>query len=128
MIYSPRHQILFCGSRKGEIALVDLCQRQILKVLDKAHDQAIKSLALDARASVLISGSADGSVKVWNLTSSVFTTMAKSPTWNTDELEPSDVDMPVLYHWQDVHKQQTLVRPLMAQSGGSAFFTQVITT
>jgi len=111
--------------------LVDLRQRQILKVIEKAHDQAIKSLDLDPRGSVLISGSADGSVKVWSLTSSLLSNFAKTPSYSSAsydfDFEPSEVDLPLLQKWEDVHKQQTLVRPLLYQAGGSGFFSPVRT-
>jgi len=130
LIYSPRHQVLFCGNKKGDITLIDLRQRQILTTIEKAHDQTVKSLDLDPRASLLISGSSDGSVKVWSLNSSVLSTLAKSPSsYNVEYFyEPSDIQVPMLYKWEDVHKQQTLVRPLLSQvSGGTSFFTPVRT-
>lgn len=47
--------------------IFDLRQRLVLNTF-QAHDSAIKTLAIDEESDVLISGSTDGDIKLWDLT------------------------------------------------------------
>jgi len=98
LCYSPRHQVLFVGGKKGSISAVDLRQHQVMFTIDKLHEMNCRTLSCDASYRYLISGSTDGCIKVWDI----------NKTMEYNESGP----LPQLFSWDDVHKQQTFVRPL----------------
>ncbi|KAI9089650.1 WD40-repeat-containing domain protein [Phlyctochytrium arcticum] len=65
LIYSARHQRLFAGGKKGDIYVIDTRQRVVVDNFH-AHEQTVKSLAIDDENDCLISGSTGGDVKVIN--------------------------------------------------------------
>lgn len=84
--YSPRLQFVFCGGRQGNISVIDVRQRQIVQELE-GHSRAIKDLSIDPTQSWMISGSNEGNVKIWDLSS-----------------------LSVTETWEDTHSRQTFVR------------------
>lgn len=98
--YSSRHQLLLTGGKKGDICLFDVRQRRLLNNL-KAHDGNVKTLTVDPLEEVAVSGSSDGSVKVWDLPN--FESRLK---------------------WSDVHERHTFVRP----GAGFNHTTSVVST
>ncbi|KAJ3161107.1 regulator of (H+)-ATPase in vacuolar membrane [Geranomyces michiganensis] len=66
LIYSARHQLLFSGSKKGDIYVFDIRQRTLVDSY-RAHDHLVKALAIDYTCGNLISGSMGGDLKLWDL-------------------------------------------------------------
>jgi hypothetical protein len=64
--YINSTETLICGGGKGELAVLDIRQGAVVKSWD-AHDDAINKLLVDVEHDSLISGSANGMVKVWSL-------------------------------------------------------------
>ncbi|KAJ3213069.1 regulator of (H+)-ATPase in vacuolar membrane [Dinochytrium kinnereticum] len=67
IVFSPRHNILLSGTKRGDIMVFDIRQ-QILRKSFHAHGNTVRTLAIDAENDCLISGSAGGDVKIWDLT------------------------------------------------------------
>jgi len=88
LAYSPIRNLLVCGAKKGDIYLYDVRERKLLNVI-KAHQGNCKTLAIDPSEQVCISGSTDGSIKIWNIE-------------NNFDLKDT---------FANVHKQHTFVRP-----------------
>lgn len=101
VVYSSKQSLLFCGFKKGNSSLrpllteigglmvLDLRQREILKWADKAHTSACVSLSLDPfNENFLVSGSTDGSVKVWDIRGG---------------------DMKLIENRKEVHKEKTFL-------------------
>ncbi|XP_063820250.1 dmX-like protein 1 isoform X2 [Pseudophryne corroboree] len=65
--YAPKCQLLISGGRKGFTCLFDLRQRQ-QRHLFQSHDSAVKAIAVDTTEEYFITGSAEGNIKVWSLT------------------------------------------------------------
>ncbi|KAI8800095.1 hypothetical protein BJ742DRAFT_93700 [Cladochytrium replicatum] len=76
LVYSPRHQFLIAGGKKGEIHVFDMRQRSELNVI-AAHDHSIKAMAVDEKNDCLITGCSSGEVKLWDLRS--FASSSSSP-------------------------------------------------
>eukprot|EP01127_Copromyxa_protea_P005104 TRINITY_DN1494_c0_g2_i3.p1 TRINITY_DN1494_c0_g2~~TRINITY_DN1494_c0_g2_i3.p1 ORF type:complete len:1196 (-),score=285.54 TRINITY_DN1494_c0_g2_i3:5-3070(-) len=88
-VYSAKQSLLFCGYKKGGIMALDLRQRQVLKWADRPHTLACVSLSLDPfNENFLVSGSTDGSVKVWDIRGG---------------------DMKLIEHRKEVHKEKTFL-------------------
>ncbi|KAI9202400.1 WD40-repeat-containing domain protein [Polychytrium aggregatum] len=68
LVYSPRHNLVISGGKRGDIAVIDVRQRICLNNYF-AHDNTIRTLAIDEERDLLISGSASGEVKIWDLVS-----------------------------------------------------------
>ncbi|KAJ3101891.1 regulator of (H+)-ATPase in vacuolar membrane [Phlyctochytrium planicorne] len=66
-VYSGRHNILLVGTKKGDILLFDIRQQTMRKSFH-AHASVVKALAIDAENDCLVSGSAGGDVKLWDMT------------------------------------------------------------
>ncbi|KAI8818763.1 RAVE protein 1 C terminal-domain-containing protein [Fimicolochytrium jonesii] len=66
--YSARHQLLFSGSKKGDIYIFDMRQRALLDSFH-GHDHLVKTLCIDVENGNLVSGSMGGHVKLWDLQS-----------------------------------------------------------
>lgn len=87
VVYSPRHQLLVSGGKKGGIYVFDIRQNKLMESF-KAHTLNTKSLSMDLLEQFVVSGASDGNIKIWDLA-----------TLNCREV------------WEDVHKKQTFVRP-----------------
>jgi len=96
LAYSPRHQLLFVGTKKGSIVSIDIRQHQVLNTIEKCHEENCRLLSVDPSFRYLVSGSSDGSIKVWDIN--------KSLDYNDDAI-------PLLYTWEG-HKPQTFIKPL----------------
>jgi len=68
LAYINSTETLLCGSGKGELSVLDIRQGAIVKTWE-GHGGAINKLLVDVEHDSLISGSANGTVKVWSLTS-----------------------------------------------------------
>nr|XP_061804527.1 dmX-like protein 1 [Nerophis lumbriciformis] len=66
LLMAPRQQLLVTGGRKGWISILELPHRHQRQSF-QAHESPIKALAVDPTEDCFISGSAEGSLKVWNL-------------------------------------------------------------
>ncbi|XP_066499855.1 dmX-like protein 1 isoform X2 [Hoplias malabaricus] len=63
---APKQQLLISGGRKGWISVLDLTQK-LQRQSFQAHDSSVKALAVDATEGCFISGSAEGNIKVWSM-------------------------------------------------------------
>ena len=101
VVYSPRHQLLISGGKKGDIGkliilyarisniflvVIDVRQQKLLETI-KGHTLNVKSLALDSLEDFFLSGSSEGNIKSWSLPS----------------LECKE-------NWDDVHMKHRFVR------------------
>nr|XP_020024116.1 dmX-like protein 1 isoform X2 [Castor canadensis] len=66
LAYAPKHQLLISGGRKGFTCVFDLGQRQ-QKRLFQSHDSAVKAIAIDPTEEHFVTGSAEGNIKIWSL-------------------------------------------------------------
>ncbi|XP_041105290.1 dmX-like protein 1 isoform X1 [Polyodon spathula] len=66
LTYAPKHQLLISGGRKGFVCVFELHQRQQRQTF-QAHDSPVKAVAVDPTEEYFITGSAEGSMKVWSL-------------------------------------------------------------
>ncbi|XP_041855596.1 dmX-like protein 1 isoform X2 [Melanotaenia boesemani] len=64
---ASRQQLLITGGRKGWISVLELPHRHQRQSF-QAHDSPVKALAVDPTEDCFISGSAEGNIKVWSLT------------------------------------------------------------
>ncbi|NXC47113.1 DMXL1 protein, partial [Penelope pileata] len=66
LAYAPKHQLLISGGRKGFTCIIDLRQKQQQQLL-QSHDSPIKAIAVDPTEEYFVTGSAEGNIKVWSL-------------------------------------------------------------
>ncbi|XP_058133514.1 dmX-like protein 1 isoform X2 [Dasypus novemcinctus] len=66
LAYAPKHQLLISGGRKGFTCVFDLRQR-LQKQLFQSHDSPVKAIAVDPTEEYFVTGSAEGSIKIWSL-------------------------------------------------------------
>lgn len=65
LAYAPKHQLLISGGRKGFTCVFDLRQRQ-QRQLFQSHDSPVKAIAIDPTEEYFVTGSAEGSIKIWS--------------------------------------------------------------
>ncbi|PKU43351.1 hypothetical protein llap_6353 [Limosa lapponica baueri] len=68
LAYAPKHQLLISGGRKGFTCIIDLRQKQQQQLL-QSHDSPVKAIAVDPTEEYFVTGSAEGNIKVWSLSS-----------------------------------------------------------
>ncbi|NXF09656.1 DMXL1 protein, partial [Smithornis capensis] len=66
LAYAPKHQLLISGGRKGLTCIIDLRQKQQQQLL-QSHDSPVKAIAVDPTEEYFVTGSAEGNIKVWSL-------------------------------------------------------------
>ncbi|XP_042528430.1 dmX-like protein 1 isoform X1 [Dipodomys spectabilis] len=66
LAYAPKHQLLISGGRKGFTCVFDLRQRQ-QRQLFQSHDSPVKAIAIDPTEEYFVTGSAEGNIKIWSL-------------------------------------------------------------
>uniref|UniRef100_A0A8C6IW43 RAVE complex protein Rav1 C-terminal domain-containing protein n=1 Tax=Melopsittacus undulatus TaxID=13146 RepID=A0A8C6IW43_MELUD len=66
LAYAPKHQLLISGGRKGFTCIIDLRQKQQQQLL-QSHDSSVKAIAVDPTEEYFVTGSAEGNIKVWSL-------------------------------------------------------------
>ncbi|KAM9262121.1 dmX-like protein 1 isoform 6-T6 [Morus bassanus] len=66
LAYAPKHQLLLSGGRKGFTCIIDLRQKQQQQLL-QSHDSPVKAIAVDPTEEYFVTGSAEGNIKVWSL-------------------------------------------------------------
>lgn len=66
LAYAPKHQLLISGGRKGFTCIIDLRQKQQQQLL-QSHDSQVKAIAVDPTEEYFVTGSAEGNIKVWSL-------------------------------------------------------------
>ncbi|XP_059484944.1 dmX-like protein 2 [Neocloeon triangulifer] len=66
IIYAPQHQAIISAGKKGDICIFDVRQRQ-LRQRFLGHESTVKCLALDPNEEFFVTGSADGDIKVWSM-------------------------------------------------------------
>eukprot|EP00042_Codosiga_hollandica_P058321 m.877288 g.877288 ORF g.877288 m.877288 type:complete len:2495 (-) comp59827_c0_seq4:2423-9907(-) len=59
--------VLLCGSRRGELAIIDLRQREVSHQCI-AHNGSVKAIAVSEALGMYATGGADGLVKLWSTT------------------------------------------------------------
>ena len=83
LVYAPQHQLLISAGKKGDVCIFDVRQRtlrhrfqvnikfnklktifHVIFFVHKAHEHAIKCLAIDPHEEHFVTGSADGDIKV----------------------------------------------------------------
>uniref|UniRef100_A0A8D0FI42 Dmx like 1 n=1 Tax=Strix occidentalis caurina TaxID=311401 RepID=A0A8D0FI42_STROC len=69
LAYAPKHQLLISGGRKGFTCIIDLRQKQQQQLL-QSHDSPVKAIAVDPTEEYFVTGSAEGNIKVWSLSTS----------------------------------------------------------
>ncbi|KAI8924605.1 hypothetical protein BC831DRAFT_464821 [Entophlyctis helioformis] len=67
LVYSPQRDMLIAGGKRGYLYVIDVRQGASLVNMFRAHDHAIKSLAIDPVTDSLFSGSKGEEVKIWDL-------------------------------------------------------------
>ncbi|OAJ38977.1 hypothetical protein BDEG_22865 [Batrachochytrium dendrobatidis JEL423] len=65
--YSPRHNLLIVGGKRGYIYVIDVRQGASVVNTFHAHNHAVKALAIDPITDTLISGSSGGQIKIWDV-------------------------------------------------------------
>jgi WD40 repeat protein len=81
------------------VAIIDVRQRRIMNTIS-AHQGTVKSMSLHPQEHLLVTGSSDGNVKIWDL-----------PSLSSREV------------WENVHERTTFVRPREMFSTNNALFT-----
>lgn len=66
LAYAPKHQLLISCGRKGFTCVFDLQQRQ-QRQLFQSHDSPVKAIAVDPTEEYFVTGSAEGNIKIWSL-------------------------------------------------------------
>ncbi|KAF4795583.1 hypothetical protein TURU_091880 [Turdus rufiventris] len=66
LAYAPKHQLLISGGRKGFTCIIDLRLKQQQQLL-QSHDSPVKAIAVDPTEEYFVTGSAEGNIKVWSL-------------------------------------------------------------
>ncbi|XP_009071330.1 PREDICTED: dmX-like protein 1 [Acanthisitta chloris] len=66
LAYAPKYQLLISGGRKGFTCVIDLRQKQQQQLL-QSHDSPVKAIAVDPTEEYFVTGSAEGNIKVWSL-------------------------------------------------------------
>ncbi|XP_078221142.1 dmX-like protein 1 isoform X6 [Callithrix jacchus] len=66
LAYAPKHQLLISGGRKGFTCAFDLHQRQQRQHF-QSHDSPVKAIAIDPTEEYFVTGSAEGNIKIWSL-------------------------------------------------------------
>ncbi|KAF0720785.1 Aste57867_64 [Aphanomyces stellatus] len=67
VVFSSRHQLLISGGESGSLNIFDVRRQRSLYAVSTAHDSAITTLALHPKGHCVLSGSANGDVKIWSL-------------------------------------------------------------
>ncbi|KAM9253350.1 dmX-like protein 1 isoform 1-T1 [Dugong dugon] len=66
LAYAPKHQLLISGGRKGFTCVFDLRHRH-QRQLFQSHDSPVKAIAVDPTEEYFVTGSAEGNIKIWSL-------------------------------------------------------------
>ncbi|XP_066130244.1 LOW QUALITY PROTEIN: dmX-like protein 1 [Saccopteryx bilineata] len=66
LAYAPKHQLLISCGRKGFTYVFDLQQRK-QRQLFQSHDSPVKAIAIDPTEEYFVTGSAEGNIKIWSL-------------------------------------------------------------
>ena len=117
IVYSPRHQLLVTGGKRGDIVAYDVRQRQSVAHFPTAHALNVKTLAVHPSESFIASASTDGSIKV-NTPHKIYLiellTCVPSPKiWEIPSMQEK-------IHWPDIHEKKTFVKP------PTGFFTRPV--
>ena len=67
LVSHPSQNIVCAGHENGRLSLFDFKADKVTGFLDKAHKEAISSVVATNSGLHLISGSHDGSLKVWDM-------------------------------------------------------------
>ncbi|XP_064475038.1 dmX-like protein 2 [Ornithodoros turicata] len=100
VVFAPQNQLLISAGKKGDVAIIDVRQRQIRHKF-QAHDTAIKCLTLDPKEEYYITGSADGDIKVWGL--SVHLLLYAFPNEHSRSTLFRNIGMGVTHLYTDSH-------------------------
>jgi len=92
IVYSPRHQVVISGGKKGDIVIFDIRQQKVLDTMKQAHTLNVKSLALAPMEDFFVSGSNEGNVKVWDLPS-----LQPRECWGSAHMKHTFVRKPGLF-------------------------------
>lgn len=64
--YNSNNKLLFTAGKRGEIAISDLRQRAVMHTFS-AHQSRIRSISIDPEHNMFVTGSVDGELKIWDL-------------------------------------------------------------
>ena len=68
ILHAPQHIQLITAGKKGQVAIWDLRQQRQVHFF-RAHEHAVKCLALDPNEEFFVTGSVAGDIKIWSLNS-----------------------------------------------------------
>ena len=91
IISHPSRNLVCTGHEDGSIKIYDFEADKVTQTIAQAHSDSVSSLAISNTGLELISGSHDGSIKVWDLRK-----FGSSTALNEDEFVP-------LYEIQNAH-------------------------
>ncbi|CAH8655851.1 unnamed protein product [Dicrocoelium dendriticum] len=63
---SVRDRVVVVGTKRGDVCYVDLRKPKVLLSFS-AHESAVRALCVDTTSDCLITGGADGNIKIWRL-------------------------------------------------------------
>lgn len=66
LLVTPDGRSLVTGGERGRLAIWDIATGELIAVLEEAHFQRITVLRASLDAAILVSGSRDGTVKIWS--------------------------------------------------------------
>ncbi|THD24695.1 hypothetical protein D915_004581 [Fasciola hepatica] len=67
VMVAPRDRVVVVGTKRGDVCFVDLRKPSVLHSFNAHESSAIRTLCVDQASDCLITGSADGNLKIWRL-------------------------------------------------------------
>ncbi|CAM0142758.1 unnamed protein product [Umbelopsis sp. WA50703] len=64
--YCTRSRLIFSGGKNGEITVTDEVERRVVHTFN-GHTSRIRSMTVDEQNNVLITGSVEGNMKIWDI-------------------------------------------------------------
>ena len=86
---------VYFGTSNGDLLVLE--NRELQLCVEKAHEQAIQALAVNAEGSFMVSGGKDGSIKMWNQSlqmTSYFELKSDSAISHLQLFDPQDPSSP----------------------------------
>lgn len=100
LAYRASSYTLYSGGKSGELCAWDVRQRKLLTLVADAHEMNVRALAVDEDSGLLVSGSTDGSIKLWS----------------------AEPELTLRHTWVDAHKTHTITK------GQNRFLTSPVST
>ncbi|VDP75922.1 unnamed protein product [Echinostoma caproni] len=67
VVVAPRDRMVVVGTKRGDVCFVDLRKPSVLHSFNAHESSAVRTLCVDQASDCLITGGADGIVKIWRL-------------------------------------------------------------